>query len=172
MSRDDLSVASIALSVWPNPPQVDAGQTLSDACTRLLDAMSGLSTGHSAWRDLAALVRQVLVTAASTYGSSPALTVPVSQEWPTADQWRDLNCVPATWLTDASAFGQPSGSLEVWTSQRRRQSRAARYSPRFGTRTPCSLRCEPTRSGLAPTAPSSRPTVRVPASIGSCRGDE
>ncbi|MGL5823278.1 MAG: DEAD/DEAH box helicase, partial [Nocardioides sp.] len=89
-------MASVALSVWPDAPQVDAGQTLSDACTRLLDAMSGLSAGHSAWRDVAALLRQVLVTAAATYGSSPALTVPMGEEWPTAEQWRDINCVPST----------------------------------------------------------------------------
>lgn len=96
MSRDDLSVAAEALSAWPSPPQVAAGQTLSDACTRLLDAMSGLSAGRSAWRDVAALLRQVLVTAASTYGSAPALTVPNGEEWPTAAQWRDLNCASTT----------------------------------------------------------------------------
>ncbi|WP_404385227.1 protein DpdF [Knoellia locipacati] len=96
MSRDDLSVASQALGAWPTAPQVDGGSAISDACRRMLDAMTGLDSGASNWRDLATLLRQVLVTAAATYGSSPALSVPVGGSWPSAEQWRQLNCVPTS----------------------------------------------------------------------------
>lgn len=96
MSRDDLSVASHALAAWPNAPQVDGAPAISDAGRRLLDAMAGLASGASAWRDMATLLRQVLITAAATYGSGPALTVPVGGSWPSAEQWRQLNCVPTS----------------------------------------------------------------------------
>lgn len=96
MSRDDLSIASHALAAWPTTSQVDGGLAISDACRRLLDAMAGLNSGASAWRDVATLLRQVLLTAAATYGSGPALTVPVGDSWPSVEQWRQLNCVPTS----------------------------------------------------------------------------
>lgn len=97
MSRDDLGVAATALGVWPNAPHVDdEPKHISDACRRLLDALAALTSGASAWRDVATLVRQVLVTASATYGSRPSLTVPVGDMWPTAAQWRDLHCVPTS----------------------------------------------------------------------------
>src|SRR4051812_12615949 len=97
MSRDDLGVAAIALGVWPNAPHIDDEPTIiSDACSRLLDALAALTSGASGWRDVAALVRQVLVIAAATYGSRPSLIVPVGEGWPTAEQWRELKCVPTS----------------------------------------------------------------------------
>lgn len=109
MSRDDLKIASQALAAWPTSPELDDEAAISDACRRLLDAIVGLDCGASHWRDVATLLRQVLLTASSTYGSDPALVVPVGDLWPSAEQWRRLNCV-ATNLAD----GRLSIRAVVW----------------------------------------------------------
>jgi ATP-dependent DNA helicase RecQ len=92
MSRDDLAVAQAALSAWPDTAEVAAESICSDACRRLLDAMAGLAVGQAGWRDVAALIRQVLLTSQTTYGGYRRLSVPVTQHWPTVKQWHDLRC--------------------------------------------------------------------------------
>lgn len=130
MSRDDLSTASAALAAWPDSGPVEASRSLSDACRRLLDALVGLSTDVAGWRDVASLVRQVLLTATSTYGSDPALTVPTGNRWPSTDQWRDVNCVP-TQLADgrlsirANAWTPPEANAGVAQSAGHKQVLAA-----------------------------------------------
>lgn len=77
---------------WPNVPSAAVGQHLSDACRRALDALPGLIGDTSGWLDVAALVRQVLLTSEVTYGGAPSLKVPTADSWPTADQWQDVGC--------------------------------------------------------------------------------
>lgn len=98
MSRDDISTAQSALDRWPQAVPI-TGRDVSDACRRLLDALTGFEAGESAWRDVAALIRQVLLTAEETYGADRVLAVPDSRPWPTAAQWEDLEC-QATRLAD------------------------------------------------------------------------
>src|SRR5882757_4615457 len=92
MSRDDLAVAQAALNAWPDTAHVAAETACSDACRRLLDAMAGLAVGQTGWRDVAALIRQVLLIAETTYGGDRRLSVPVTQQWPTAEQWLQVHC--------------------------------------------------------------------------------
>jgi ATP-dependent DNA helicase RecQ len=92
MSRDDIAVAQANLNSWPLPAPADSSLDLSDACLRLLHALAGLRDGGAGWRDVAALVRQVLLTARVTYGGQPTLAVPSSDEWPNAAQWEMVNC--------------------------------------------------------------------------------
>ncbi|WP_127817850.1 protein DpdF [Microbacterium sp. CPCC 204701] len=98
MSSDDISAAQSALERWPEVVSA-SGLDISDACRRLLDALSGFEVGRSGWRDVAALVRQVLLIAEETYGGDRVLAVPNSPLWPTAVQWEDLEC-QATRLAD------------------------------------------------------------------------
>lgn len=92
MSRDDLAVAQAALSAWPGTVEIAADRICGDACRRLLDAMAGLTVGQAGWRDVAALVRQVLLTAQTTYGGDRRLSVPVTPDWPTVEQWQKVRC--------------------------------------------------------------------------------
>ncbi|MFA4897324.1 MULTISPECIES: protein DpdF [Microbacterium] len=101
MSRDDIATAQTALDLWP-ASEVTTGRAISDACQRLLDALSGLAVGSAGWRDVAALTRQVLLIARETYGGSPALSVPITSPWPTTTQWEGLEC-QATSLVDGRA---------------------------------------------------------------------
>lgn len=92
MSSDDLSVAQSALNAWPERAAVQPNADCSDACRRLLDAMADLPKGLAGWLDVAALIRQVLLTSRITYGGNPQLTVPVAPPWPTAENWRKVSC--------------------------------------------------------------------------------
>ena len=92
MSRDDLAVARAALNAWPERVTMHPGADCSDACRRLLDAMADLPKGAAGWRDIATLIRQVLLTSRFTYGGNPQLTVPVAPSWPTADHWGKVAC--------------------------------------------------------------------------------
>lgn len=99
MSRNDLSVAQSALGAWPQPTVVDPDWDCSDACRRLLDAMHGLGSGGARWRDVAGLIRQVLLTAHTTYGGNPELAVAADPPWPTTEQWHEAACSSSP-LTD------------------------------------------------------------------------
>lgn len=117
MSRDDLSVAQAALIAWPErvtmPPNVDC----SDACRRLFDAMAGLVKGEAGWRDIAALIRQVLLTSRITYGGDPRLAVPVAPPWPTAEEWEKVACSSTRLADGRLAIGafdwQPTSDNET-----------------------------------------------------------
>ncbi|MEU6798689.1 protein DpdF [Nonomuraea wenchangensis] len=65
----------------------------SGTCLRLQDALRGLRTGSAGWRDLAALVRQILLEAEAVRGVQPPLVVPRSVMMPTSAQWSELGCV-------------------------------------------------------------------------------
>lgn len=92
MSRDDIAVAQEAIKAWPEPLDVDSAFDVSDACRRLVDAIAGLSDGATGWLDIAALVRQVLLTTQVTYGGHSTLAVPHETPWPTTEQWEQVNC--------------------------------------------------------------------------------
>lgn len=98
MSRDDISTTQAALDHWPKFA-VEPGRAISDACRRLLDGLNGLEGGDAGWRDVAALIRQILLIARETYGGHPALSIPNTPHWPTVAQWEDLEC-QATRLAD------------------------------------------------------------------------
>ncbi|MUL67540.1 helicase [Mycobacterium sp. CBMA 234] len=92
MSSDDLSVAQAALIAWPERVTMPPNADCSDACRRLLDAMADLARGAAGWRDVAALIRQVLLTSRITYRGNPQLSVPVALPWPTAEDWDKVSC--------------------------------------------------------------------------------
>ncbi|MDI6910429.1 protein DpdF [Nocardioides sp.] len=92
MSRDDLSVLQQALNNWPEPYTRPTGSVVSDACRRTLDAMPHLGTEAAGWRDLAGLIRQVLIIAKVTYAGDPALAVPAVTPWPTSSDWDTMHC--------------------------------------------------------------------------------
>lgn len=92
MSRDDIATLQAAVSAGPEAFEPAGGAELSDACRRALDALRGLGSSVTGWLDIAALVRQVLLTSRVTYGGSPSLTVPSEAPWPNVDQWERVCC--------------------------------------------------------------------------------
>ncbi|MEV5412983.1 protein DpdF [Thermopolyspora sp. NPDC052614] len=62
-------------------------------CLRLKNTLQGLRTGDAGWRDLAALVRQILLETEAARGVQPSLVVPTAEGMPTSDQWSELRCV-------------------------------------------------------------------------------
>lgn len=107
MSRDDISTAQASLDQWPVQLHPSPDRAISDACRRLLDAMTGLATRTAAWSDVAALVRQVLLVARETYGGNPSLAIPTAPPWPTAEQWGTVECLGAR-LADGRLSIRPS----------------------------------------------------------------
>jgi len=95
MSRDDLSVLQQALNSWPASYTLPTGSVVSDACRRTLDAMPHLGTEAAGWRDMAGLIRQVLIIAKVTYAGSPGLAVPAGSPWPTSSDWETMHCTAA-----------------------------------------------------------------------------
>lgn len=92
MHSADLPQAQAAINAWPHQPTgaIDVG----DACQRLRDALvefevDSLSVG---WRDVASLVRQVLLVDRVSFGGNPRLTVPTSAPWPDCEQWGEVQC--------------------------------------------------------------------------------
>lgn len=116
MSRDDISAARSALAAWPTPILQDASWDISDACRRLLHAATGLAAGSAGWRDVASLVRQVLLTSRTTYLGQPSLSVPAVSPWPSAEQWAEVHCRAAPdavgRLTVRPDDWEPPASLE------------------------------------------------------------
>ena len=92
MSRDDLHVLQEALNQWPDAYIRPTGLEVSDACGRTLDAMPHLGTHATGWRDLAGLIRQVLIIAKTTYAGNPSLAVPAGSPWPTSNEWATVHC--------------------------------------------------------------------------------
>ena len=65
-------------------------------CERLIHAIRSLDACPDAVGpgDLAALVRQALLSVGHERGAELSLTVPLGPGWPTPDQWRATSCVP------------------------------------------------------------------------------
>ena len=105
--------AQAALTAWPGEAPLQPSRVISDACRRLLDAISGMTDNNSGWRDVAALVRQVLLTSGVTYGGNPSLAVPNDAIWPSPEQWEEINCTSSPldgggWSIRALEWSPPS----------------------------------------------------------------
>lgn len=85
-------------------------------CLRLRNTLQGLRTGSAGWRDLAALVRQILLETEAVRGVQPPLVVPRSEGMPTSDQWSELSCVAVpshdAFSVSASMWHPPIGPDE------------------------------------------------------------
>lgn len=132
MSRDDIATLQAALNSWPEVFGPASGAELSDACRRTLDALRGLGTPATGWLDIAALVRQVLLTTQVTYGGDPFLIVPEVAPWPDLDQWNRVRCsaiatVDGRRLIQAEDWSPPASLLDdgVGDELARLQVRAA-----------------------------------------------
>lgn len=89
MEPDDWGCAQKLLNAWPADL---ADFESSGTCLRLREALIGLGSGDAGWRDVAALVRQVLLESAATQARAIPLVVPVGAGMPTRDQWRVIHC--------------------------------------------------------------------------------
>lgn len=92
MSRDDIATAQAAIDAWPAAFTPSAEATISDACRRLLDALSGLQSGATGWRDIVTLARQILLITGVTYSGRSTLDVPGVAQWPSPLQWQQAAC--------------------------------------------------------------------------------
>jgi ATP-dependent DNA helicase RecQ len=90
-----MAAAQSVLAAWPETNSLDPTWVISDACRRLIDAVVGLSDQTAGWRDVASLVRQVLLTQRVTYGGHPSLSVPPGPTWPSSEQWEAVRCTTA-----------------------------------------------------------------------------
>lgn len=133
MHNVDVPEAQAAIDAWPNP--AEGSDDVGDACQRLRDALAGFATGSIGvgWRDIAALVRQVLLVDHHSFGGSPQLTVPVQAPWPSREQWSELRCealsvsanrVRVTASEWAPSIDEDHGALAIGLAQT-----AAAYRP-------------------------------------------
>ena len=105
--------AQAALTAWPQEAPVIASGVISDGCRRLRDALTGLIDNNAGWRDVAVLVRQVLLTSSVTYGGNPSLNVPGGALWPSPEQWEEVGCTSSPlaeggWSVRALEWSPPS----------------------------------------------------------------
>lgn len=84
MSVDEWGQARRLFATWPA-----AGTDVARSGTvrRLGDALAGLGSGASGWRDVVALTHQILLRA-HALGNNNALPVPLRAGLPTREQWR------------------------------------------------------------------------------------
>jgi len=61
-------------------------------CRRLRDALVGVGVGMAAWRDIAALVRQILLEQQAHAGATMHLRAPLRVGLPTVGQWMQAGC--------------------------------------------------------------------------------
>ncbi|MFD3536053.1 protein DpdF [Streptomyces sp. NPDC058664] len=83
MSNDEWGQAKRLLAAWP---AVDAG-SFAGTVRRLGDALVGLGSGASGWRDIVTLTHQILLRA-DALGNAARLPVPLRVGLPTLEQWR------------------------------------------------------------------------------------
>lgn len=101
MAANGWAEAQRLFAAWPDAhPAPEA----SGAARRLGDAMTGLRTAATGWRDIAALTRQVHLEAQARGNSSP-LTVPAEPPFPTVSQWKAARC---------TALPAAAGTLRIW----------------------------------------------------------
>ncbi|MFJ4202325.1 protein DpdF [Streptomyces sviceus] len=89
LNVDSWTGARELLRAWPSVPPLndDSRGTLR----RLRDALAGLESGTSGWRDVAALLRQVLLEAQAR-GNNTGLVVPSHPLLPSHEQWSEIHC--------------------------------------------------------------------------------
>ncbi|MGP3977847.1 protein DpdF [Streptomyces sp. 8N114] len=85
MSMDEWGQARRLFAAWPT-----AGTDVAPAGTvrRLADALAGLSSRDSGWRDVVSLTHQILLRAHALGDSNP-LPVPLRAGLPTREQWQE-----------------------------------------------------------------------------------
>lgn len=129
----DVPEAQAAIDAWPSPAEAIA--EVGDACQRVRDALAEFAAESSAvgWRDIAALVRQVLLVDHHSFGGSPQLIVPIHAPWPSREQWRELRCevlsVSANRVRVTASEWDPSIDEDEDALQIGRAQTAAAYRP-------------------------------------------
>lgn len=88
LAVDSWTGADELLRTWPSVPPMDDSQGI---LRRVRDALVGLDNGLSGWRDVAALIRQVLLEAHSREVNR-GLVVPNHPLLPSQEQWSQLHC--------------------------------------------------------------------------------
>lgn len=88
MNKDEWGQARRLLAAWPT---TSADVAAAGTVRRLSDALTGLRSGDSGWRDVVALTHQILLRA-QTLGNADRLPVPLREGLPTVEQWRAGGC--------------------------------------------------------------------------------
>lgn len=104
MPRDDLYALQAAVAAWPLEHVTNESAEVSDSCRRAIHALRGLVTGKTGAGDLAALIRQTLLSAQINYGGDPSLSVPMGGPWPSTADWGSFRC---------SAVDTGNGRLQI-----------------------------------------------------------
>jgi ATP-dependent DNA helicase RecQ len=86
---DDWACAQHLLQSWPAVP---ADYPAEGTCRRLRDALAAISSEAAGWRDVASLIRQVLLEHAARQGVQVSLRVPAAAPFPSLQQWRQVEC--------------------------------------------------------------------------------
>jgi ATP-dependent DNA helicase RecQ len=86
---DNWACAQHILDLWPTAWDSSPAR---GTCLRLRDALAGLPSGAAGWRDIAALVRQVLLEHEARTGVVTPLRVRVDALLPSRQQWADVHC--------------------------------------------------------------------------------
>ena len=81
---------------------------VSGTCRRLRDALRGVSSAGAGWRDIAALVRQILLEQQAHTGATMHLRVPLRAGLPTVAQWIESGC---------TRLGQDADSVTIAARQ-------------------------------------------------------
>lgn len=88
MSKDEWGQARYLFAAWPT---VTPDTTQEGTVRRLGDALAGLHSGDSGWRDVVTLTHQILLRA-QALGNADRLPVPLRAGLPTLEQWRAGGC--------------------------------------------------------------------------------
>lgn len=88
MTSDGWSAAQELLGRWPELP---SSTPTNPTVRRLRDALAGLAGGETGWRDIACLIRQILLEA-QVRGNDSWLDVPVGAAMPSREQWEMASC--------------------------------------------------------------------------------
>ncbi|MFF0109464.1 protein DpdF [Streptomyces hirsutus] len=102
---DAWAQAQELFAAWPQIPSKPAAGTLR----RLQDALADQAAQHTqavAWRDIAALTRQVLLEAA-VRGNHTGLDVPLDPALPSREQWEQMACRTLPTERGLRVFAQP-----------------------------------------------------------------
>ncbi|MGY4930533.1 protein DpdF [Streptomyces sp. 900116325] len=88
MSKDEWGQALQLFAAWPD---LTLDSTQEGTVRRLGDALVGLRSGASGWRDVVTLTHQILLRA-TALGNTDRLPVPLRAGLPTLEQWREGGC--------------------------------------------------------------------------------
>ncbi len=86
---DDWASAQQLLQSWP---AVQEDYPAEGTCRRLRDALVAISSASADWRDVASLIRQVLLEHEARQGLQVPLRVAATAPFPAFRQWRQVGC--------------------------------------------------------------------------------